>query len=241
MRDEKGEGDGSPSSLLPPPSSLPLWRIALAVWLCVLPWPAAWAGLYHLDSAPFAFLFYHGVCILGGFLLRSPGLPERDDIYQPRRRHLLGVVLGANAIALVAYTVAGALLLDGPRILGLLSERGLAPGAYLWLFPYFVIVNPWVEEFFWRGGVYATLRRVFASPLVAALVSSACFGAWHWLVLRLFLAPAVALLGTLTITLVGIGLTFLYERTRRLLYPVALHALAGDAPILLCLFLLGRG
>jgi membrane protease YdiL (CAAX protease family) len=125
-------------------------------------------------------------------------------------------------------------------VLGLLSARGLAPSTYVWLFPYFAFVNPLAEEFFWRGGVYATFRRLFASPVAAALVASAFFGAWHWLVFRLFVAPPVALAATLLVVLVGLALTLVYERTRRLAYPVILHALAGDAPLLLLLFLLGR-
>jgi membrane protease YdiL (CAAX protease family) len=206
-----------------------------------LPWPAAWIGLYANRSAPLAFLLYHLLCFGGGFLLRSPGLPATERIYAPRRGHLFGVVLGANALTLLLYLLVGAALLDRPHILGFLSARGLGPASYLWLFPYFALVNPLAEEFFWRGGVYATFRHLFASPLAAALVAAAVFGAWHWMVFRLFVAPVVALIATGGVVLVGLALTLVYERTRRLAYAVALHALAGDAPLLLLLLLLGRG
>ena len=217
-----------------------MWRALLALTFCLLPWPAAWFGLYLHGSAPLAFLFYHAVCFAGGSLLRSPGLPHTDRISALKRRHLLGAVLGANLCAYLLYMLAGALLLNRPHVLGLLSARGLAPSTYVWLFPYFAFVNPLAEEFFWRGGVYATFRRLFASPVAAALVASVFFGAWHWLVFRLFVAPPVALAATLLVVLVGLALTLVYERTRRLAYPVILHALAGDAPLLLLLFLLGR-
>ncbi len=219
---------------------LPLWRFALALALAMLPWPAAWIGLYLNRSAPLAFLLYHGLCLAGGLLLRAPGLPSAERVHGLRRRHLLGTVLGANALMLLLYALAGAALLNKTHTLGFLSARGLGPASYFWLFPYFALVNPVAEEFFWRGGVYATFRHLFASPLMAALVAAAFFGGWHWLVFRLFVAPPVALAAALGVVLIGLALTLVYERTRRLAYPIALHALAADAPLLLILLLLGR-
>lgn len=216
------------------------WRFALALLLAILPWPAAWFGMYRQGSAPLAFLLYHGLCFGGGWLLRSPGLPERERIHGLRREHLLGTVLAANGFAFLLYTLVGVALLDRPRVLGLLDARGLAPAAYLWLFPYFACVNPLAEEFFWRGGVYGTLRRFWARPAIPACIAAAFFGAWHWLMFRLFVAPLVALVATGGVMLIGLALTVVYERTRRLSYAVILHALAGDAPLLLLLFLIHR-
>jgi membrane protease YdiL (CAAX protease family) len=125
--------------------------------------------------------------------------------------------------------------------LSLLSARGLPQQAYPLLFPYFALVNPLAEEYFWRGGVYATLRHLFQSWVWPALVSSVLFGAWHWLVIRLFVTPPIALCATFVIMGIGFALCVVYERTRRLGYAVALHAFAGDAPLLLLLLLVGRG
>ena len=55
---------------------------------------------------------------------------------------------------------------------------------------------------------------------------------------RLFVAPGVALAATCAVILVGLALAAVYERTRRLSDAVILHALAGDAPLLLLLLLL---
>ena len=203
-------------------------------------WPAAAAGLYWKQSAPLAFVFYHLVCVCGGLLLRSPGLPAPLRLYPVKRRVLLVIVLAANAVTFLMYAGVGAALLDRPLILGLLEKRGLPPSAYPFLFPYFALVNPLAEEFFWRGGVYATLRHLWKNWTIPAVIASVFFGAWHWLVIRLFVAPVIALGATLLIMGIGFLLTLTYERTRRLAYPVALHALAGDAPLLLLLLLVGR-
>lgn len=230
-----------PSSDALPPGRLPLWRFALALLLALLPWLAVWLGLYRHGSALAAFACYHLVCFVGGYLLRSPGLPSRDRLYPLRRRALLAVVFAANGVTFLLYLLVGAALLDKPRVLGLLAERGLDPASYVWLFPYFALVNPLAEEYFWRGGVYATLRHLYGSPVPGALIAATLFGAWHWMVIRLFVAPEVALAATLVIVLVGLALTAVYEGTRRLAYPIILHALAGDAPLLLLLILVGRG
>jgi membrane protease YdiL (CAAX protease family) len=224
----------------PPKRPLPLWRYGLALLLGVAVWPAAWAGLYANKSAALAFVFYHAVCVAGGLLLRSPGLPAPIRLYPFSRGALLGTVAAANVFTLAAYLLVGAALLDRRNALNLLSASGLPPSNYAFLFPYFAIVNPVVEEFFWRGGVYATLRHLFRHWWGAALVSSVLFGAWHWLVIRLFVAPPIALAATVLIMGIGFALAAVYERTRRMAYPVILHALAGDAPLLLLLLLVSR-
>jgi membrane protease YdiL (CAAX protease family) len=219
---------------------VPRWRGVLAVFLGILPWPAAGLGLYQFHSAPLAFVGYHILCFIGGFLLRSPALPPTAESWRFRRRHLLGTIFAANAFTLVAYLFVGAALLDKPLVLDLMAKRGLPPSTYFILFPYFALVNPLAEEYFWRGGVYATLRPLFKSYVPAALLSAAQFGAWHWLVIRLFVNPWVALAATIMIAGIGFLLALTYERTRRMSYPVILHAFAGDAPLLLLLVLLGR-
>ena len=217
-------------------AEVPRWRGVLAIVLGLLPWPAAGLGLYKFHSAPLAFVGYHIMCFIGGLLLRSTASSWRF-----RRRHMLGTILAANAFTLIVYLYVGAALLDKPQVLGLMAKRGLPPTTYFWLFPYFALVNPLAEEYFWRGGVYATLRPLFKSYLPSAIISAILFGAWHWLVIRLFVAPWIALGAVALIAGIGFLLAITYERTRRMSYPIILHAFAGDAPLLLLLLLLGRG
>jgi membrane protease YdiL (CAAX protease family) len=222
------------------PVNVPRWRGALAIFLGILPWPAAGLGLYQFHSAPLAFVGYHILCFLGGLLLRSPALPPTAKSWRFRRRHLLGTILAANTFTLIAYLAVGAVILDKPTVLSLMGKRGLPPTTYFWLFPYFALVNPLAEEYFWRGGIYATLRPLFKSYLPAAIISSLLFGAWHWLVIRLFVELWVSIAATLLIAGIGFLLALTYDKTRRMSYPVILHALAGDAPLLLLLLLIGR-
>lgn len=239
MRPSTVPGETPPEGTAP--GSTPgVHRLLPVLLLCLSPWVAVWFGLYQFGSAQLAFLFYHCTCILGGFLLGSPALPKTERVSALRRRILVAVVVMANVATVILYLTVGGHLLDQPTVLQQMKSRGLPPTAYFWLFPYFAIVNPLVEEYFWRGGIYARLRPLFPSWIHAALISSAFFGAWHWLVIRLFVTPLVALPATVAIMVVGFLLAYLYEEHRRLIYPIALHALAGDIPLLVVLYLVGR-
>jgi membrane protease YdiL (CAAX protease family) len=207
-----------------------------------MPWPAAGWGLYRHQSAALAFVGYHTLCLIGGLILRSPGLPPPPArLYTFPRPHLFTAIVLANGFTLLIYALVGGALFDRPHVLALLDARGLPPQSYVWLFPYFAIVNPLAEEIFWRGGVYATLRHMRTPWVWTAILTSFFFGAWHWLVIRLFLTPPIAICSTVVIMGIGFALTAVYERTRRLAYSIILHALAGDVPLLLLLLLLSRG
>ncbi|GAB4468912.1 MAG: hypothetical protein OHK0029_41450 [Armatimonadaceae bacterium] len=212
-------------------------RFWLALLFCFGPWVAVYIGLYRFGSAMISFLLYHTFCLLAGLFLRSPALPKIDQMPLIRRRVLVGVVILANLGAAILYSQLGNILLDRPRVLNQMQTSGLPPNTYYWLFPYFAIVNPLAEEFFWRGGVYPALRHRLPHWVLAALLTSVFFGGWHWLVVRLFVEPWLAIGSTAMIALVGFMLTVVYERTRRLLYPIALHALAGDMPLLVILWM----
>jgi len=75
-----------------------------------------------------------------------------------------------------------------------------------------VLVLPFGEELWFRGGLYGALRRVLSVPLAIA-VSAAVFGFVHD---PAYMLPAAAL---------GVALTLLYERTGSLAAPLAFHVL----------------
>ncbi len=91
---------------------------------------------------------------------------------------------------------------------------------------YFILVGifaPIVEEIIFRGFVYPGLRRVMTVP-AAALTSALVFAAAH---------IAVPVGGLLTITLIGIVLAYLYERSESLIAPVITHAMYNSFVLLL--------
>ena len=75
-----------------------------------------------------------------------------------------------------------------------------------------VLVLPFGEELWFRGGLYGALRRVVSVPLAVA-ISAAAFGFMHD---AAYMLPTAAL---------GAALAVLYERSGSLAAPLAFHAL----------------
>lgn len=86
------------------------------------------------------------------------------------------------------------------------------------------ILGPVAEEFFFRGLLFAVIRR-HSSRLVAMLISGSCFAALH-----------TNLIGFLPILVLGCLLADLYERTGSLLSPIAVHIAHNTLLVGLALF-----
>jgi membrane protease YdiL (CAAX protease family) len=97
----------------------------------------------------------------------------------------------------------GSTVLGGPSV-----SAGLVMGA--------VVLAPVAEEFFFRGFIYATLRRG-SSPLVATLLTSVAFGFAH----KLSGYPVWALV---MVGFAGVALCVVYERTGSIWPCIAVHA-----------------
>jgi membrane protease YdiL (CAAX protease family) len=213
----------SSSSLAP--AGYPLGGGSLG--LALLPWPAVAAGLLLFHSALLAFLLYHCVCLYGTW--RLGGFTCSLKPRWPLRVHL-GVALASNLTLVGLYVLLGKWLLPADLLLERLATVGVTPASFVWLFPYFLITNPLVEELFWRGS------QGKGGPFYTALL----FGAWHSLPLFLIAPLWVAPLAVLGIMAVGFALGEVVEHTNTLGDAILLHALAADLPLLVILWLASR-
>ena len=109
-----------------------------------------WA-LYREHSVLLAFVSYHAVCLIGGWVLREAAPRSTEKKFPIRWGALIAATIGANITTYLLYRYIGAVFFDKHLVLGKLGEWGLTPASYRFLFPYFAFVNPVVEEFFWRG------------------------------------------------------------------------------------------
>ena len=91
-----------------------------------------------------------------------------------------------------------------------------------------VLLAPLGEELLFRGFLYPALRGKFGTSW-AIVLSAAIFGALHLDLLR-FLPLAVG----------GVGLAWLYERSRTLYAPITAHAV-WNAAMLSLLYIAGTG
>lgn len=191
-------------------------------------------ALYGGRSAPLAFGLYHALCLVGWRTLRGDPTAARRSL---PAWVAAASALGAAAATWVLWTWAGSVVLDPPRLRAALESLGVGRAAFVWLFPYFLLVNPVLEELFWRDGVLPALRRAGWGAARAEAVSSLLFGLWHMLPVALLLRPWVAILSVVGIVVVGGGLARLREAGFRRRDLALMHAVAADAPLLLALWL----
>ena len=205
----------------------PKKRFSSPLLLALLPWPAVAAGLFLFHSALLAFLFYACVCLFGTWCLGGFTCSLKPK--WPLRVHIAAALI-SNIVLVGLYLLLGVWLLPAELLNERLAGVGVTPASFGWLFPYFLLGNPLVEELFWRNSLRAQ------GPLYTALL----FGAWHSLPIFLIAPLWVAPLAVLGIMAVGFVLGEVVERTNTLGDAILLHALAADLPLLIILWLASR-
>jgi membrane protease YdiL (CAAX protease family) len=210
--------------------------IVLLCILMLLPWVVVGLGLYVLQDYRLTMLGYGLICCLLPVLLfrQKPVrfLPLRVE-YWP----LAGLVVLMSFVLLGIFYMARFGIEPAnfhslaARIHLELSRQAIKYGVY------FIVMNPLLEEVFWRGFIYEEWKR-WLSPTQAALVSSFFFGAWHWMIVQMFCPAPWAVFLTLIIMAGGYIMARLYEETGSLVAPVLLHSLGADIPLLYIVLML---
>jgi membrane protease YdiL (CAAX protease family) len=208
-------------------------RLAIVFFLTLLPWPLVWLGMYQLSSIVWAFLLYHGVCLIPAIIWGHR--LWREHVFAPTPKQMFVLFLTAALFCLgglLMYKFTGNLIFDRADVLQTLTTRG-----YLatWLLPmsfYLVIVNAVLEELFWRGVVLNELEplndklRHFGTAWTAVT-----FAAWHWLVFHALLKPGWAELTVIILVGIGVFCSWLYKRTGSIVLPILFHALVLDLAV----------
>ncbi len=218
----------------PPPSEAgspesQLNAIALMLWSLV-PGVAMWVGLYSLKSAPWTFALYHVVCLLPAIYLgRSLWLPT---LKRPAFRDvaiLSGMAILFSIISVVAYELGGKGVLSSEHALRLMQDLGWSKQLFWPVSIYAVIVNPFVEEIFWRGVVFNRLQQIKPPFKHFALIwSSAAYAAFHYVIFSMVMYPFWAEVGTVMLAVYGALLALIYRRTGSIVTTALAHGLLTD-------------
>ncbi len=189
----------------------------------LLPYAAVMLGMFF-RSAWGALLGFHAALLI--VLLRPQARKHASRLLAPApMRVILPLacmgLLGGLGLWLV-WPFAG---LDGVYAQTVYS-LGLKDSAWLLFIAYFTLVNPWLEEWFWRGFLADTSRG--PSGVDAA------FGGYHLFILVLFVSPGWMMTAFIVLLVTAWVWRRASQKDRSLLPAVIAHMLA-DFSILLVL------
>jgi hypothetical protein len=191
---------------------------------CLLPYVAVLIGLYILSSAWVALLIYHlGIVLLIVY----------DGRISSWKRLLLGIKPWLLFSALAVCLLSGPLVFALWKFMALeatvdpgaiLARYGLMDTSWVCFIIYFVVVNPVLEELFWRD--------YLRSPLCKLSLIDIAFAGYHILVLRLFIKWPWVFMGFCMLAITGCLWRRFAIKQHGLAVPWISHTVA-DASILI--------
>ena len=192
-----------------------------------IPLPVVFFGLYFFKSALLTLVVYHLALLIILILHRKLYLFKL--IF--RGWHLFGLFLIGAALAIggIPFLFWDSFFSGGVPFEIRLAEFGLTGGGWIFFCFYFVVINPILEEVFWRG-YYCLDNRKEKFELLT--ISDIGFAFYHIPVLVLFMQPIWIIPLFLSLCLGAILLRFVSHRLKGLLIPISAHILADLSIIL---------
>ncbi|HEY9786550.1 MAG TPA: CPBP family intramembrane glutamic endopeptidase [Candidatus Obscuribacterales bacterium] len=137
-----------------------------------------------------------------------------------------------SGIALATYELIGPLLLSNDAVVELLRQQGYNKHIFWPLSFYAIVVNPVVEEIYWRGVVLNELEHLAHTRRFALLWSSFAYALFHYPIFKLVLFPGWAELGTFMLAIYGAFLAIIYKTTGSIITTAVAHGLLTDTAVI---------
>ena len=142
----------------------------------IMPYFTVWLGLYIFKNAWAAVLGYHIGIIL---LVTLAGAWPSPVKFRPSAMLWKLILFGlTGCIAGVSVYVLWPFIHVSPKLAESLLDWGLTPGSWPLFIIYGTLVNPWLEEIFWRGWLGSTSRH--------PILHDAAFAGFHLVILAPF-------------------------------------------------------
>ncbi len=217
-----------------------LWII---VCMMILPYSIIWLGMNFFKSAVVSLALYHGFCLLPGIIWGKETF--KNHLRAPSFLQLLGLVVASilfSITSVLAYLCFGDKVLSSPHVMELMRTVGYNQDIFWLISIYIVLINPILEELFWRGFVITKLDELCPDfPHCGLIWSSFAYGAFHYPIMQLVMYPGWAEFGTIMLMLYGAMLGVLYKKTGKILVPALAHASLTDlSAVILMLALFHR-
>lgn len=202
----------------------PLWLIAPSIVVAL--------AMLVAGNAWIAMLGFH-LTLIVAMIVHRRQLDWRQVLARPRSGILAAHLFGAMAmmtvfsLALFAYANHSSSSTYGGYLDEQLTAFGVAESSRIWFAVQLCLLNPLLEELFWRG--------LFFSRRKGLAATDACYAAFHFFALAAFMPVLQASVGTLALIGVGYALRQLAARFRgSIVVPVVWHAL-GDLAVVVAI------
>jgi membrane protease YdiL (CAAX protease family) len=193
-------------------------------------------GLHGLNSVPLTFfLFYGWLLLISGARIRQCLKSERNLLFS-KEGLLTGFITGIIFLAIIFGTVSAfsKTFFDFAMLQKLLIDWNFTGGHQIMLILILLIVNPLLEEIYWREFMYANLilKMTIFNTL---LITSFFYSLYHMLSLISLFNWPINLLGVIPVFLAGMVWGYFRHKFQTFVPSVLSHMLA-DLGIILVYF-----
>lgn len=172
-----------------------------------------------------ALLGFHAAILFVIFLRRPQHSPS--IFFQSVNKKLFFFTILLCALSGLSLYVLCSFLGIASNLGAQLADLGLHGNIWVWFISYFSIINPFVEEYFWRAMLGSNTRLFYLGDLI--------YAGYHIMVVWNKTSPMSIVLVVLALIFIGWFWRQLYRKDGSLLTPVVSHAVA-DFSILLAVF-----
>ncbi len=139
----------------------------------ILPYLAVWAGLFLFKSAWVTLAGFH-IAILLVLAFMQPNVPVRLLFKSKYPKWILFSILFCSTSGIGLYFLWDVFGV-APDLPTQLQSIGLNSSSWFGFIAYFSLINPFIEEYFWRG--------FLGNHLTSPLISDVVFAGYHALIL----------------------------------------------------------
>lgn len=191
----------------------------------LLPYLVVWAGFFFLKNAWATLLGFHLAILAALFVLR-PSLPLNVFFKPANGKRALFMILLCAASGPGLYLLRDAFQI-ADDLNARLAELGLSGNTWFGFIAYFTLINPFFEEYFWRGVLGSETKGFYFGDLV--------YAGYHVMVVWNKTHPFSMLFLLAVLTFVGWYWRQVYRKDDSLLAPVLGH-MAADLSILIAAY-----
>ncbi len=152
----------------------------------------------------------------------------KDTLKTDKKSFIFSLLLGLALLVLImgTYFFVGQFYDFASLDSGADDPSGINPSNFIYVALYITLINSFLEEFFFRGFAFGTLKTVF-SRRSTYFFSSFMFALYHVALVVFWLPPVMTIIAIIALFITGLVLNKLYEKSNSLIAPWFVHLFAN--------------